>query len=300
MSIYNANRRLHPTKLVNDVRNGLALRSDLNQPAFDAGKFAIVPKVRCDLPSFAPSSATDFGQEDKLVAHFLEFTHELGVLYHNRELHPIPQVAREFLYARFAWSIFPLLASFLSGGPKYLRLFVRTPLGFSQKDELLNWRDVLKERETRTRKRPRGAGPDGSQKDEPMTVDSNTGFSGDIDVDQPGTTGSTSSEAAHPVINSLEALTSYFASSTENDNEDMIRDRRMQELAFPEMAEEKVHGAGPVWEDITWYPGSARTERLKQVLSRDRGWVQILAGRKRSLECDDDEGSERVNMQRRV
>lgn len=47
MSMYNANQRLNVTKLVDDVRNGLALRSDLNQPAFDAGKFVIVPKVCC-------------------------------------------------------------------------------------------------------------------------------------------------------------------------------------------------------------------------------------------------------------
>lgn len=234
------------------------------------------------------------------MAHFLEHTHELGILYHNRELHPIPQVACEFLYARFAWSLFPLLSSFLSGGPKYLRVFVRTPLGFEQKDELVNWRDVLKKRESANVKRRRGEAADGTQNEDTMSVEFDAGLSGDSDNEHDDT-GSATSEApvtAYPVIDSMEALTGYFAASSKND-EDMKHDRRMQELTFPEMAEEKVHGVGRVWEDINWYPGSGRTEKLKELLTKDRSWVQILAGRKRSLECDD-EGLSRVNMQRRV
>lgn len=177
-------------------------------------------------------------------------------------------------------------------------MFVRTPLGFQQKDELVNWRDVLKERDSRNPKRRRGEGVDGAQNDEEITVDSG---SEDTDIERRELTASTSSEGrltADPVIDSLEAITRCFTASPEND-EDMEHDRRMQELAFPEMGEEKVHGVGHVWEDITWYPGSGRTERLKKFFNKDRGWVEILAGRKRSLECDD-EGSARVNMQRRV
>lgn len=236
----------------------------------------------------------------------MEHTHELGALYHNRELHPIPQVAREFLYARFARSIFPLLSSFLSGGPKYLRVFVRTPFGFQQNDELANWQDVLQQRERSNPNRRRGEAADGGQNDDDVTPDSDVdsldaASIGDSDIEHPVLTTSASPEVpptAQPVIDSLEALTGYFATSTENDD-DMQHDRRMQELAFPEMGVERVHGVGHVWEDITWYPGSERTERLKKLFSQDRGWVEILAGRKRSLECGDDSLT-RFNLQRRV
>lgn len=221
------------------------------------------------------------------------------MLYHNRELHPIPQVAREFLYARLALSLFPLLSSFLSGGSKYLRVFVRTPLGFQQKDAWVSWRDVLKERESSTPKRRRGA--DGAQNDEEITADSDAGFTGDTDLDDHVLAPSTSSELPlplNPAIDSLEAIKGYFAAGSEID-EDIQHDRRLQELAFPEMGVEKVQGVGRVWDDITWYPGSGRTEQLKKLFSEDRGWVQILAGRKRSLECDDEDMA-RYNMQRRV
>lgn len=179
-------------------------------------------------------------------------------------------------------------------------MFVRTPLGFQVRDELVNWRDVLKSRENANPKRRCGDAANGPQNDK-TTADSEAGFSGDTDIEHHVVTASTSREApvtAHPVIDSLEALTGYFTAGTGID-EDMEDDRRMQELAFPEMGEEKVHGVGHVWEDITWYPGSGRTEKLKKLFTKDRGWVQILAGRKRSLECDD-EGLTRFNMQRQV
>ena len=48
----------------------------------------------------------------RLVAHVLGSSPELELLYHNRELHPTA-VGVDMLYARFAWSIFPLLRAFL-------------------------------------------------------------------------------------------------------------------------------------------------------------------------------------------
>lgn len=96
MSVYNANTVLSPSHAIDDVSNGFALRSDLNGPCIDAGKMIVAPK------------------EGKLVLHFLFDTDELGYLYHNRQLFPIDTIPREFLYARFAWSIFPLLGRFLN------------------------------------------------------------------------------------------------------------------------------------------------------------------------------------------
>lgn len=48
------------------------------------------------------------------LVHLLEITNDLGKLYHNVKLHPIPSYSLEFLYARFAWGIFPFLTTFFS------------------------------------------------------------------------------------------------------------------------------------------------------------------------------------------
>lgn len=86
---------------IHDLRNVLILRSDLHF-AFDQQKFAIVPK------------ATDDMQDSpKWVVHLLCNSYELSLLYHNVKLQPTT-VSPEFLFARFAWSLFPFLAAFLS------------------------------------------------------------------------------------------------------------------------------------------------------------------------------------------
>lgn len=82
---------------INDVNNVLLLRQDLLF-AFDQRKFVIVPKT------------TDIGQDSpKWVVHLLVNSHELSLLYHNVQLQPTT-VSSEFLFARFAWSLFPRLA----------------------------------------------------------------------------------------------------------------------------------------------------------------------------------------------
>jgi hypothetical protein len=53
----------------------------------------------------------------------LEPTSDIGQLYHNTRV-IIPQCSLEFLFARFAWSIFPSLSGFLSR-PARSRLVVR-------------------------------------------------------------------------------------------------------------------------------------------------------------------------------
>ncbi|KAJ9634073.1 hypothetical protein H2199_009104 [Coniosporium tulheliwenetii] len=110
MSRYN----LGPADTLDDTANALLLRADLHI-VFDKPRFTFVPKPACD------------GSGMRLVVHLLEPSAELEHLYHNRELHA-SAVGIEMLYARFAWSLFPLLGAFLSCRTNR-RLAFRTPNG---------------------------------------------------------------------------------------------------------------------------------------------------------------------------
>lgn len=85
---------------INDINNVFLLRHNLIF-AFDQRKFAIVPKntdiIGQDLPKWV------------VHVHLLVNSQELSILYHNVQLQPIT-VSSEFLFARFAWSLFPRLA----------------------------------------------------------------------------------------------------------------------------------------------------------------------------------------------
>ncbi|KAF2820871.1 hypothetical protein CC86DRAFT_374153 [Ophiobolus disseminans] len=94
MSRYNTGS----TATLDDTANALLLRADLHI-AFDKPRVALVPKPAAD-------------DSMRLVAHLLEYSPEIGHLYHNRELHPTA-VGVDMLYARFAWSVFTLLDAFL-------------------------------------------------------------------------------------------------------------------------------------------------------------------------------------------
>lgn len=98
MPQYNSNISLDPQNLLNDMSNLILLRSDLHT-AFDDRKFVIYPKD---------------GNVDSFVVHMLEPTSDIGSLYHNSRTHPIHACRIQFLYARFAWSIFPAISGFLS------------------------------------------------------------------------------------------------------------------------------------------------------------------------------------------
>lgn len=98
MPQYNSNTSLDPQNLLNDPSNLILLRSDLHT-AFDDRKFVIYPKD---------------GNADSFVVHMLEPTSDIGPLYHNSRTHPIHACRIQFLYARFAWSIFPAISGFLS------------------------------------------------------------------------------------------------------------------------------------------------------------------------------------------
>lgn len=96
MSRYNVGN----SNTVNDLANTCLLRADLHI-AFDKPKFVFVPKPTPD--------------SNCIVTHLVEASAELESLYHNHRLQPV-QHSIELMFARFAWTIFPWLDAFLTGG----------------------------------------------------------------------------------------------------------------------------------------------------------------------------------------
>lgn len=112
MSFYQLRPPMGNARSIDDAGNAMLLRADLHQQ-FDACKYVFYPKSSSSLQP--PDRKTEF------VTHMLVPSYELGTLYHNAALQPISGVQREFLFARFAWTIFPLMEDFLRRGvPLYL------------------------------------------------------------------------------------------------------------------------------------------------------------------------------------
>ena len=88
MSRWNNNTSLGEQSLLNDDANLILIRSDIYK-AFDDRKFILYPK-----------DATSF------FLHIIEPSLDLGILYHNARTYPMVNCRLEFLYARFAWSLF--------------------------------------------------------------------------------------------------------------------------------------------------------------------------------------------------
>lgn len=84
---------------LDDTANVMLLRADLHI-AFDKPRFVFVPK---------PSD----GRGIRLVFHLLGSSDEYEHHHHNRELYE-SKVSADLLFARFAWTLFPLLGAFLS------------------------------------------------------------------------------------------------------------------------------------------------------------------------------------------
>lgn len=101
MRQYNSRFNTSGLLITDDTANAMAMRADIHR-AFDDCKFAIVRKKGC------------------WVTHFLETTHELGAVYHNRPVEVMGGVAPEFILARYAWAIFPLVKAFMEQGPSRL------------------------------------------------------------------------------------------------------------------------------------------------------------------------------------
>ena len=116
MSEYNQLPDLTGDSLTEDVANAITLRQDIHQ-AFDSRLFAIVQK------------------QGVWATHFLKPTFDLGRDYHNVQIAISQGVSTQFLYARLAWSIFPLVRPFLqSSTPRWIH--VRVGHGKWHKEEL--------------------------------------------------------------------------------------------------------------------------------------------------------------------
>ncbi|KAH8798636.1 hypothetical protein F5884DRAFT_813300 [Xylogone sp. PMI_703] len=97
MHRYSISGTLSGGKITDDIANAVAMREDIHT-AFDRGKFVITRKA------------------GNWVAHFVDVTNELGNLYHNRPLTLKSSVSSMFLLARFAWTIFPMVRTFVEAG----------------------------------------------------------------------------------------------------------------------------------------------------------------------------------------
>jgi len=96
MSRWNSDTSLVGQSLLDDHANLLLMRSDIHK-AFDEGIFVLYPK-----------DATGFS------LHIMEPSPDLAILYHNARTYPIVYCRPEFLYARFARSLFRFISGFLA------------------------------------------------------------------------------------------------------------------------------------------------------------------------------------------
>ncbi|KAH8712037.1 hypothetical protein GQ44DRAFT_625931 [Phaeosphaeriaceae sp. PMI808] len=133
---------------LDDISNALLLRTDLHI-AFDKPKFVFVPK-----PSADP-------EKPKLVTHLVEASAELEYLYHNRALHSL-RSSVETLFARFAWSIFPLLDTFLTCRARRRLLLANNNATFFDREGFVSWErcaQFSRKRSQSPKKRKPEAGP---------------------------------------------------------------------------------------------------------------------------------------------
>ena len=97
MHAYIRNQYPDPDDAIDHPTNVVALRKELNT-AFDQKVFVFVMK------------------ENTWTTHFLRPTYEFGKEYHNMSVTLNPGVSTQFLLARLAWAIFPLVKQFLVSG----------------------------------------------------------------------------------------------------------------------------------------------------------------------------------------
>lgn len=89
-------------------RNAIKLRADIHM-CFDARQFALVPKPTTEGQGSESTSSFVVHVLDQQEAEFSEE-------YHNRRVSSLSSVSREFLFARFAWTVLLLVKPFLLAG----------------------------------------------------------------------------------------------------------------------------------------------------------------------------------------
>ena len=100
MSRYVFDNQRRSRAAITDVNNLTLLRADLHASFDTAKKFVFVPKK----PERNLSN---------MVSHLLSSSAEYGPLYHNTLAYSLDPIPRPYLFARFAWAIFPLVEPFL-------------------------------------------------------------------------------------------------------------------------------------------------------------------------------------------
>ncbi|KAI0857393.1 hypothetical protein F4860DRAFT_528066 [Xylaria cubensis] len=117
MNTYSENIRFG--RPIDDEGNKITLMSHIRS-AFDDRTFVIVPKPSSrypssQSPSSTPTASTAYHQPHEFAIHVISTDSKPAVqfanFYHNLTIQPqyIHMIRREFLFARFAWAIFPLL-----------------------------------------------------------------------------------------------------------------------------------------------------------------------------------------------
>lgn len=147
-----------PARGIADMANIAVMRSDIHS-MFDASRFAIVPK-----PSAGSSTpgASAGSSSYALAVHVLnEGFDELTPLYHNVAIQSSSAevFSGEFLFARFALSLFPLVQSFIdSPAPRHIAV---SKLDTSEEISKLAW---MNGREFAQHREQRGESRNGSKK----------------------------------------------------------------------------------------------------------------------------------------
>ncbi|KAF8459573.1 hypothetical protein BGX38DRAFT_1264481 [Terfezia claveryi] len=189
LGIYNANQMLRPVpeNQISDVNNLILLRSDIHY-SFDIPTFVFAPK----------------GTPAQYVVHFLSPTVNYSHLYHNCIVDQL-DVPAEFLYARFAWSIFRLLAGFYAGRKR--------PAGAEDVVLVEGTRGEVPVAKTGRTTTSRGWGSSMSGK--PTTTTTTTVATPEVtDDNQPGTAGGTAAHRwrkAYPTLGQEPSCSQYPA-----------------------------------------------------------------------------------------
>ncbi|KAH8754170.1 hypothetical protein F5883DRAFT_574014 [Diaporthe sp. PMI_573] len=149
-----------PARGIADMASIAVMRSDIHS-MFDASRFAIVPKPSAG-SSTSSASAGSSSSSYALAVHVLnEGFDELTPLYHNVAIQSSSAevFSSEFLFARFALSLFPLVQSFIdSPAPRHIAV---SKLDTSEEISKLAW---MNGREFAQHREQRGESRNGSKK----------------------------------------------------------------------------------------------------------------------------------------
>ncbi|KAI4266795.1 MAG: hypothetical protein L6R38_008542 [Xanthoria sp. 2 TBL-2021] len=126
MGKYNLNLFLSADARIDDMANATAMRSDIHK-AYDKRLFVMVPKYDC------------------WTVHFMGPTYHLGSLYHNMPVNLHTDVGLEYMFSRFAWTVFPLIRDFLEQGPpRQVRTRARNGNAYQVTDKNLDKEAITK------------------------------------------------------------------------------------------------------------------------------------------------------------